>query len=400
MKSKRYLTLIILALATIVIPCAALAAYPQTISTTNPYVNLPRPTDDPRWTTVFSHWDERADTDEVVAAYDLVVKIAKEKPDCYECQLWLCRMSNLMAMRKRSDRDAYCKRGIAAGDRALELRPGDDAVRFWRYSSLILMRDLSEDEYKDVQETFSKYRDMRPLPIVEDDPMWEDALADFDARLDRDKALSAIEKFKALDAKYPDRIEAKLYIAFSYDWLGAMETEKKPKAEHCWKGAEWARKAVEIEPRNPAASYILATTLGSYAENSGLLTIIRHSLELARSLMLVTEEEPSFLYGGFSRYFASALSVTGEVSFRVIEILGFPREVIIRLTEFAAKMEPNCMDNHYQLSRLYISLDRMDDAKKALETTMNADPTVLKYYEPENRMIQRDAKLIYDKHFK
>jgi tetratricopeptide (TPR) repeat protein len=400
MKSKRYFTLTILALAIAAFPVATLAAYPQTITTTNPYVNLPRPTDDPRWAAAFSHWDKRADTDEVVLALKLVEEIAKDKPDSYECQLWLCRINSLMAMRKRSDRDAYCTKSIEAGDHALELRPGDDAVRFWRFSSLILLRDLSDEEYKEVQETFSKYREVRPLPAPVDDPLWKDALSDFDARLDRDRALLAIKKFKVIDAKYPDRIEAKLHIAFAYGWLGAIETEKDPKAEQCFKGVEWARKAVEIEPRNPAASYILATTLGSYVENTGMIAIIRHSLELARSLMLVTEEEPSFLYGGFSRYFASAISVAGEVSFRVIEILGFPREMIIRLTEFAAIMEPNCMDNHYQLGRMYISLDRMDDAKKALETAINADPTVLKYYEPENRMIQRDSKVLYDKHFK
>ena len=43
-------------------------AYPQTMTTTSPHVNLPRPNDDPRWAKAFAHWDKREETEEVETA--------------------------------------------------------------------------------------------------------------------------------------------------------------------------------------------------------------------------------------------------------------------------------------------------------------------------------------------
>jgi hypothetical protein len=49
---------------------------------------------------------------------------------------------------------------------------------------------------------------------------------------------------------------------------------------------------------------------------------------------------------------------------------------------------------------MYITLGRMDQAKQALETVINGDPAILKYYEPQNRMVRKEARELYDRHFK
>jgi len=400
MKPTRYAALIIIFFAVMAVARASWAAYPQTITTTSPWVNLPRPSDDQRWAEAFSHWDKRAETDEVIASIAIIEDIARDKPDCFECHLWLCRMNYLMAMRKLRQRDNYCENSIESADRALEIKPGDDVARYWQLASLVLLRNLTEEEYKEVQALGLKYRHVRPLPVPDNDPLWAEALKKYDARMDRGQALAAIEDFRKLDEKYSDRIEVKLFLCYSYYWLSEFETTRERKAELNGIGAEWGRKAIQMEPRNPAANYAFAVTMGTYAENTSMLTIIRHSIEISRAIIVVVEEEPTYMYGGFSRYIAASLAVAGELSFKVCAMLGFPEDLIIRISVFSTKLEPACLDNYLQLALMYITLDRMDEAKQALETVINGDPAILKYYEPENRIVQKEARELYDKHFK
>jgi hypothetical protein len=377
----------------------AFASYPQTMTTTSPHVNLHRPDDDPRWAKAFAHWDKRGETEEVDAALLILEEIAKDKPDSFEAQLWLCRVYYHMAVRKRGDK-YFSKKGVAAGDAALKIKPGDDAATVWRFSSLLLSRDFTEDEYKDVEALGARYRSIRPLPEPDYDPLWAEAIKKYDARMDREQALAAICDFEKLDAKYPNRIEAKLYLSWSYYYLGLAEPDKEEKAEFFKTGADWGRKAINVEPRNPAANYFFNANLGSYTEQAGMFAMVRHSMELTEALILVCEEDPTYMYGGFSRYMAASLAKAGELSFRVAEMLGFSKELLVRLSVYSTRQEPGYFDNHFRLAQMYLTLGREEEAKKALEFVINADPAMLKYYEPENMVIQKQAKELYDEHFK
>ncbi len=377
----------------------AFAAYPQTLTTTSPYVNLPRPDDDPRWAKAFAHWDKREETEEVEAALSILEAIAKDNPDSFETQLWLSRVYYLMAVRKRGEK-SFCEKGIAAADAALKIKPCDDAAMVWRFSSLLLSRDFSEEEYKDVEALGARYRSIRPLPEPDYDPLWGEAIEKFDARIDRKQGIEAIKDFRKLDAKYPDRIEPKLYLSWSYYYLGLAEPYKEEKAEFFNRGAYWGRKAIKVEPRNPAANYFFIATLGSYTEQVGMLAMVQHSMELTQALIVVCEEDPTYMYGGFSRFMAASMAEAGELSIRVAEMLGFSKELLVRLSVYSTKQEPGYLDNHFRLAQMYITLGRKAEAKKALEFVINADPADLKYYEPENRIIQKQARKLYDENFK
>lgn len=400
MEKTRLLTPIILAFFLTGVGSSAVASYPQTMTTPSPFVNLPRPTDDPRWATAFAHWDKRQDTEEVLAALAVFEELAKNKPESFEAHLWVCRVNYLMGMRKRRERDSFCRKSIAAGDAALKIKPGDDLARVWRYSSVVLFRDLTEEEYLEVAALGLKYRPVRPLPVPDDDPLWAEAVKKYDARIDRKKALAAIDDFKKLDAMHPDRIEAKLFLCWSYYWLGMTEPSKEGRAELYGIGGEWGRQAMKLEPRNPAANYAFAATLGSYAENAGMLAMVRHGIELAKAIVVVVEEDPTYMYSGFSRYIAASLSAAGELAFRVCDMLGFPQDLIVRVSMFSTRQEPAYLDNYVNLAKMYLTLGRVDDAREALETVINADPAALKYYEPENRIFQKEAQDLYDEHFR
>lgn len=378
------------------------AGYPQTLtSPPYPWVNMPRPTNDPRWAKAFEHWDKRGETEEAQSAIAIVEEIARDNPGAYEPQLWLCRMNFLMAMRDIKDRANYCKKSIAAGDQALKIKPGDMQASYWRFNSALLLRGMTEQEYQQLHKIVLPYRNVRPLPVPKSDPeLWAEAIKKWDARTDPKQARAAIEDFKKINAKRPGQIEPKMYIAMAYYYVSHFETTKEATAKVVLNGVDYARQAVQIEPRNPAANFAVALVLGHYGDNTGMVTIVRHSIEIAKSLQVVIEEDPTHLYGGFSRYIAEALAKVGEVALKVCAFLGFPEDQVSRVTIYSTKLEPACIDNHLALAKMYISFGKMDKAKKALEKVINADPAVLKYYEPENRRDQKEAREIYDKHFK
>ena len=400
MKSARCLAFVIFFFLIMGFISTARAAYPQTITTTSPWINLPRPDDDPRWAKAFVHWDKRADTEQVDAALALVEQIAGEKPESYEARLWLCRINYLMAMRYRKERDGYCKKSIAAADQALKIKPDDDLAKYWRLSSIVLLRELSEEEYQQVHSLGLKYRHVRPLPALDDDPLWSKALAKYDERMDPENARAAVKDFEKLDSKYPERIEPKLFLSLLYYSLGENEPDNDAASKLYGEGAEWGRKAILIEPRNPAANYCFSITMGRHCERKGMFAMVRHSIAMSKAVVVVVEEEPTYMYGGFSRYIAASLATAGELSFRVCEMLGFPQELIIRVSRFATRMEPACIDNHIQLAKMYITLGKMDEAEKSLETAINTDPATLMYYEAQNRIDQKEARKLYDEHYK
>jgi tetratricopeptide (TPR) repeat protein len=400
MKEKLWFMTIIVAVILTGVSSTGEAAYPQIMTYVYPWVNMPRPTDDPRWAKAFEHWDKREDTDEVMAAIAIIMEIARDNPESFEAQLWLSRVNFLMGMRKLKVRESYCKKAIAAGEKALKIKPGDDSAMVWLYSSIVLIRDLTEEEYLEVQAMGLKYRPVRPVPVPDDDPLWAEAVKKYDARMDHKQALAAIEDFKKLDAKSPDRIEAKLFLSWSYYYLGLVEPDKEGKIELFKTGAEWGRLALSFEPRNPAANYALAATLGLYCENAGMIAMVRHSFELGKAVLIVVEEDPVCMYVGFSRYLAASLSMAGELAFKVAGMLGFPEGLIVRVSVFSTKLEPAYFDNNYRLASMYITLEKMDEAKEALEYVIKTDPATLKFYEPENRVIKKQAQELYDKHFK
>jgi len=401
MTTIRSLAPSIILLAIMVMASTSRAGYPQTLTSPYPWVNMPRPTDDPRWSKAFEPWDQRGETEQALAAIAIVEEIARDKPGDYEPQLWLCRMNFLMAMRDIKDRANYCRKSIAAGDQALKIKPRDMLASYWRFNSVQLLRDMTEKEYQQFHEIVLPYRNVRPLPVPKSDPeLWAEALKKWDARTDPKQARAAIEDFKKLAAKRPGQIEPKIYLAMAYYYVSDFETTKEATAKVVLNGVDYARQAVQIEPRNPAANFAVALVLGHYGDNTGMVTIVRHSIEIAKSLQVVIEEDPTHLYGGFSRYIAEALAKVGEVALNVCSILGFPKDQVNRVTIYSTKVEPACLDNHLELAKMYISFGKMDEAKKTLEKAINADPAVLKYYEPENRRDQKEAQGIYNKHFK
>ena len=378
----------------------AYAAYPQTVTTTTPFVNIPRPKDDPRWAQAFGHWDKRGSAKEVQAAITLFESLAKDHPDQVEARLWVARSYYMRGMRLRGDEQkAWMKKTVAAADRVLELDPGNEFARYWRYCSQLLYHEFTPEDFAEIRKFGAKYKDLRELPVPGDDLLWANAIKHWDRRINREDALKAIAVFESLEKKYPDRIEPKLWLLRSNYYMHYIEPESEGKAKWCKIAADWGDKALAIEPRNPAANYLKAASLGQYGTHTSFVNMARYSLEITNRLMLVMEEDPNYFYGGVSQYFALAIARAGTLVARMLGLMGFTEELIMRSTQFAANYEPRYLRNHYALGEMYITLGQMDEAKKALEKVVNADPSELENMEAENIVAQDLAKKLLKEKF-
>ncbi len=376
----------------------ALAAYPQTITTDSPFINLPRPSDDARWAQAFSHWDKRGDTDEVMDAIKIFKALAADKPGDMAPQMWLCRSYFIAALRNRSERDKYAKLAAAAGDKALIISPGDDNLIYWRAAAIVLHREFTEDEKKEVREFGMRYRHISTLPGM-NDPLFKEAAVLWGKRSERASLDALIEKLKKIEARVPNRIEPKIWLCAAYYSMRMVEEDDDEIAKLHKIGSDYGFAALEIEPRNPAANLYTSCCLGEYGVRTNVLNIARYALDIGRELQVVAEEDPQYYFGGFARYFAAAIGETGPLVAKIAEILGFPEELIFRITTFSITFEPDFLDNHNCRALMLLKLDQREEAKKELLFVLNADPSSLPGHEPENRYIQKDVQETYDENF-
>jgi hypothetical protein len=376
----------------------AFGAYPQTISSNSPFVNLPRPSDDPRWADAFSHWDKRSDTDEVMAAIETFKAISADQPDRMEPYMWLCRSYFVAALRNRSQRDDYAKLAEAAGEKALAIKPGDDNIQYWYAASIVLHREFTAAELEDVRAFGKRYRHVSPIPGYSD-PLFKQAAPLWDRRIEKDKVLALIDVLKKIEAENPGRIEPKIWLTAAYYAMRMHEQDDDANAAWQKKGIESAKDAMEIEPRNPAANFWAACCQGEYGISTNPLNIARYALDIGKELQLIVEEDPQYMFGGFARYFAGAIGATGPLVAKIAEMLGFPEDLIVRITGFAIDFEPDYLDNHYCLALMMFELGQKEEAKKELLLTVNGDPAKLQGFEAENRYIQKEAKKFYEENF-
>ncbi len=378
-------------------PVAAAGAYPQTITTTNPFVNLPRPSDDPRWQEAFSHWDNRDQDEEVQAAVRIFEQLARDYPDRSESHLWLARSYYLTGMRLRGeDQVAMMKKAAASAARVLEIDPENLYAMYWRMCALSFYHDLSEEDLNIVKKVRAAFKGIRELPVPTDDPLWAAAIAHWDARMQREEALQAIEVFKELEKKHPRRIEPKLWLLRSHFWMAYLETAEEDKARWCMLAYEWGQKAIKIEPRNPMANYLTAVSIGMYCSYTSTSAAVYYSYGNYKRLMVVLEEEPTCYYCGTSAFLAASIPRNSAVLSKMLELVGFHQELVIRMASFAVVFAPDCLMNHYALGEMYIFLGQRDKGKASLKRAINSDPTILKNMEPENRMAQEMARKLLD----
>jgi tetratricopeptide (TPR) repeat protein len=186
-------------------------------------------------------------------------------------------------------------------------------------------------------------------------------------RADYAKAKEARVKYQAALAAGEDAFEASWRLARVCYWIGDHTGAKDLKKTILLQGVEHAKKAVELDPKRAEGHFWLGVCYGVYGEAKGVLKSLALVKPIKEAMRRVLEIDPAYDRGGADR-------VLGRVYHEVPGFAGGSEKQSLEHLLKAVEYGPRVGLNLLYLADTYISLDRIDDARKTLETILTMEP--------------------------
>jgi len=181
------------------------------------------------------------------------------------------------------------------------------------------------------------------------------------------KAKEARAKYEAALAAGEDAFEASWRLSRICYWIGDHTGAKDLKKTILLQGVEHAKKAVELDPNRPEGHFWLGVCYGVYGEAKGVLKSLALVKPIKESMRRVLAIDPAYDRGGADR-------VLGRVYHEVPGFAGGSEKLSLEHLLKAVEYGPRVGLNLLYLADTYISLDRVDDARKTLDTILTMDP--------------------------
>jgi len=208
------------------------------------------------------------------------------------------------------------------------------------------------------------------------------------------QAIAVWEEATKIKRRDPD-LWAK--IARGYFWLGELTPvgDKKKRMDACTKGIKAAQKAIDIEPEHLPARFWRIVLHGRYIEARGLLSGFDFG-ESIKTTLLITSRDETYYNGGIYRFWGRVMWSVPPVIGRFIKL---DIKDSIETYEQALRISPHFLETGLYMTDSYIKMGEKDKARQTLEWMVKADPEKMPEYAPENRLYQRMAKELLNKHF-
>ncbi|OGD11499.1 MAG: hypothetical protein A2W20_09530 [Candidatus Aminicenantes bacterium RBG_16_66_30] len=181
------------------------------------------------------------------------------------------------------------------------------------------------------------------------------------------KAKEARAKYEAALTAGEDAFEASWRLARVCYWIGDHTGAKDLKKTILLQGVEHAKKAVELNPKRPEGHFWLGVCYGVYGEAKGVLKSLALVKPIKEAMRRVLAIDPAYDRGGADR-------VLGRVYHEVPGFAGGSEKLSLEHLLKAVEYGPRVGLNLIYLADTYISLDRVDDARKTLETILTMEP--------------------------
>ena len=186
-------------------------------------------------------------------------------------------------------------------------------------------------------------------------------------RADLTKAKEALAKLEqALDAK-EDAYSAYWRMSRLSYWIGDHTPGNDAKKPIFSSGIEYAKKAIQLDTNKPDGHFWLGVNYGVYGEAKGKLKSLSLVGPIKSEMRRVQEIDPAYDHGGADR-------VLGRVYHELPGIAGGSEKKSLEHLLKAVEYGPRVGLNLIYLADTYESLDRIEDARKALETVVNMEP--------------------------
>jgi tetratricopeptide (TPR) repeat protein len=189
----------------------------------------------------------------------------------------------------------------------------------------------------------------------------------YTGRADLAKAKAALAKLEEALAAKEDAYAAYWRMSRVEYWIGDHTADGDAKKKIFQQGIEHAKKAIELGPGKVEGHFWLGVNYGVYGEAKGVLKSLSLVKPIKEEMRRVLEIDPAYDRGGADR-------ILGRVYHEVPGIAGGSEKKSLEHLLKAVEFGPRVGLNLLYLSDTYISLDRIDDARKALETILTMEP--------------------------
>ena len=186
-------------------------------------------------------------------------------------------------------------------------------------------------------------------------------------RADLAKAKEAQAKYEAALAAKEDDYGASWRLARILYWIGDHTPGNDAKKQIFQQGIEHAKKAVALGPDKADGHFWLGVCYGVYGEAKGVLKSLSLVKPIKAEMRRVLEIDPAYDRGGADR-------VLGRVYHQLPGFAGGSEKLSLQHLEKAVEYGPRVGLNLIYLADTYLSLDRVEDARKALETILTMEP--------------------------
>jgi tetratricopeptide (TPR) repeat protein len=186
-------------------------------------------------------------------------------------------------------------------------------------------------------------------------------------RADLAKAKDALAKLEQALAANEDAYSANWRMARLCYWIGDHTPTNDAKKPIFQKGIDYAKKAIELGPDKPDGHFWLGVNYGVYGEAKGKLKSLSLVKPIKAEMNRVIEIDPTYDHGGADR-------VLGRVYHEVPGIAGGSEKKSLEHLLKAVEYGPRVGLNLLYIADTYESLDRVEDARKALQTIVDMEP--------------------------
>ena len=214
----------------------------------------------------------------------------------------------------------------------------------------------------------------------------EESDALYAQRADLAKAEEALAKLEQALAENEDAYSVYWRMSRLCYWIGDHAAGNDAKKPVFQSGIEAAKKAIAADPGKADGHFWLGVNYGVYGEAKGVLKSLALVKPIKEEMRRVLEIDPAYDRGGADR-------VLGRVYHEVPRIAGGSEKKSLEHLLRAVEYGPSVGLNLLYLADTYISLDRIDDARRTLEAVIALEPLPDLVPETESEKAQARERL-------
>jgi tetratricopeptide (TPR) repeat protein len=204
-----------------------------------------------------------------------------------------------------------------------------------------------------------------------------------------DEAIKYYEHALKLDPDNPEMMVALADECWQRGDQMPRETDHEFDARNVYfeKGLEYAKKALEIK-ESAGAHYWYCANLASSYESRSAFAQAGIFLDLNRRMEWIQENEITYLYGGYARFWGQVLS---RVPGLVIKLTGEDPDRVYAELENAIKIEPGYLLNYTYQGEFLHRMGKEEESLEALKKAIEKEPGVLPKELAKNKLAKKRA---------